>query len=145
MGNADKPYSTAIENIGKCVMHTLNIMAVGKLVCDFDLRDNGSFMIYTADEEIEGVLKDEKFLVIGRRPCEETKFNCKILEKPVRVIYQIGCCNDIEQMKIGTRHLDKRLVGIRDTGLLSSVDRDDLCMFVFDISETEQASDQIWE
>lgn len=117
----------------------MDLQIEGKVVCDFNLRNNGQFLVYSADTEIEGILVDDKFTIIGRRPCSEPRLHCKVLEKPERIIYQIGFSNDIEMMELGSRHLSKRLVGIRDSEGAIAISADDLGKFVLS-SETESTA-----
>lgn len=108
-------FSTASTSI-----KTLDIELQGPIVCDFQIKTGGKFLIYTLEEEIEGYF-DKKPVVVGRRSIKEPRIACKILGSPDRLIYQLGISNDIEIMSFGTRFIVNRVKGVTDS-LMSTED-----------------------
>ena len=92
----------------------LDVELIGPLICDFQIKYGGKFLIYTMEEEIEGVF-DKKPIVVGRRRIKEQRLACKIVGPPDRVIYQLGISNDVEAMGFGTRLISTRVKGITDS------------------------------
>lgn len=105
----------------------------GSIICDFQIKVGGKFLIYTLKEEIEGFF-DKKPILVGRRPIKEPRIGLKILSNPDRVVYQIGISNDLEVMTFGTRLISNRIKGVPDT-LMATEDEE---IFVSKVSLTRQ-------
>lgn len=107
---------------GHARLRDFEVALNGPIICDFQIKEGGKFIIYTLKEEIEGYF-EKKPIIVGRRTIKEPRLCCKIVSNPDRVIYQLGISNDLETMTFGTRLISSRVKGVMDT-IMATEDED---------------------